>query len=46
MDLIVVEPLNLMPPTALVPYSTFEDGTLATEGFGGEGKLPLGESKC
>ena len=31
MDLIVVEPLNLAPPTSLVSYGTFEDETPAVE---------------
>ena len=41
MDPIVVEPLNLMPPTALVPYSTFEDETPVAEGFGEKESFPL-----
>ena len=33
MDPIVMEPLTLAPPAALVPYGTSEDETPAAKGF-------------
>ena len=46
MDPIVMEPLTLAPPAALVPYGTSEDETPTTKGFRQKESFPLGSQNA